>query len=200
VNYDNTVLAVDTDVDGCTTEFLGACNPTFDENTVSIAMIDANGLLSGVVASIRFTATAGAGTTTPLDLVVINCNNEMAAPLTCVDSDGSIDIAAATPSPTPSPSPGPSPTPPPLIWGDVDCSGAVNAIDSLATQRWKVGLPYNSAPGCPQIGVPLLPTLWGDTNCDSAVNAIDALALQRWKVGLPVNQTQPCPVIGQPHN
>jgi hypothetical protein len=82
----------------------------------------------------------------------------------------------------------------------VDCNGTVNAVDSLATQRWKVGLPYNHAPGCPQIGVPLLPTLWGDTNCDSAVNAIDALGLQRWKVGLPVNQTQPCPVIGQPHN
>jgi hypothetical protein len=81
----------------------------------------------------------------------------------------------------------------------VNCDSAVNAIDALAIQRWRVGLAYNSAPGCPQIGIPMLPTLWGDVNCGGAVNAIDALAMQRWKVGLPVSQVPPCPAIGAPY-
>ena len=81
----------------------------------------------------------------------------------------------------------------------MDCSNAVNAIDSLDIQRWKVGLSYPAAPGCPQIGVPMLPTVWGDIDCSGTVNALDSLAIQRWKVGLTVLQAQGCPVIGDPY-
>jgi hypothetical protein len=75
----------------------------------------------------------------------------------------------------------------------------VNAVDSLATLRWKAGLNYNSAPGCPQIGVPILPTLWGDVDCSGVVNAVDALKILRWKALLPVDQAQDCPTIGAPY-
>jgi hypothetical protein len=85
------------------------------------------------------------------------------------------------------------------VWGDSDCSGVVNAVDSLATLRWKAGLSYISAPGCPEIGIPMLPTVWGDVDCSGVVNAVDSLTIQRWKVSLPINQTQPCPVIGDPY-
>jgi hypothetical protein len=72
-------------------------------------------------------------------------------------------------------------------------------VDALSILRWKVGLTYNSAPGCPGIGIPVLPTLWGDVNCTGAVNAVDSLAILRWKAGLTVLQTQPCPLIGAPY-
>jgi hypothetical protein len=72
-------------------------------------------------------------------------------------------------------------------------------VDSLAIQRWRVGFDYQSEPGCPAIGIPMLPTVWGDVNCDGVVNAVDSLAIQRWRVGLPVSQEDGCPVIGDPY-
>ena len=59
-----------------------------------------------------------------------------------------------TPSDTPTPSPTGVPTPSPLPHGngDVNCSGAVNAVDALQILRYVAGLPVNLPVGCPQIG------------------------------------------------
>ncbi len=60
-----------------------------------------------------------------------------------------------TPAPvTPSPSPSPSPTPAPgptLIWGDDNCSGGADPVDSLLTLRFDAGLPTNTG-DCPNMG------------------------------------------------
>ena len=37
-------------------------------------------------------------------------------------------------------------------WGDVDCSGAVDPIDSLKLLRSDAGLSVTQADGCPEIG------------------------------------------------
>ncbi len=57
-----------------------------------------------------------------------------------------------TPTPTPTASPTPSPTPLPNGNGDVNCSGAVTAVDSLQILRYVAGLPVNLPAGCPEIG------------------------------------------------
>jgi len=194
IDYDPAVL----DPIACTSSSI--CNTAFDPDTVRIGLVDLLGH-SGVEGSITFTAIGANGTSSVLDVVIVVCVDDFGDPLNCADSDGLIAVSAPTPTPSPSPSPTPSPTPtpPPLTWGDVDCSNVINAVDALAILRWKASLTYTSAPGCPGIGVPMLPTLWGDVNCTGAVNAVDSLAILRWKAGLTVLQTQPCPVIGAPY-
>jgi hypothetical protein len=61
---------------------------------------------------------------------------------------------------TKDPNPGPGcatgvvgPTlPPPPVWGDIDCSGGVNAVDALKLLRHNAGLPYSKPDGCPTLG------------------------------------------------
>jgi hypothetical protein len=38
------------------------------------------------------------------------------------------------------------------ILGDVDCSGALNPVDSLKILRFDAGLSVSQEPDCPQIG------------------------------------------------
>ncbi|MEX0682057.1 MAG: hypothetical protein WD472_01190, partial [Dehalococcoidia bacterium] len=40
----------------------------------------------------------------------------------------------------------------PHPWGDVDCSGEVNPVDSLKLLRFDAGLPVAQEPDCPPIG------------------------------------------------
>jgi len=40
------------------------------------------------------------------------------------------------------------------VVGDVNCSGAVNAVDALFILRYAAALPNNLPPGCPPIGPP----------------------------------------------
>ncbi len=78
-------------------------------------------------------------------------------------------------------------------FGDVNCDGAVDAVDALQVLRSVANLTVNSSCDT-QIGTgdPLL----GDVNCSGGVDAVDALALLRHVANLPVQQEQGCPVIG----
>ena len=38
------------------------------------------------------------------------------------------------------------------IWGDVDCSGAVNVVDALDIVLYALALPVNQNEPCPDIG------------------------------------------------
>jgi CSLREA domain-containing protein len=98
---------------------------------------------------------------------------------------------SAPTSPTASPPPG-------LPFGDVDCSGGVNSVDSLKLLRFGSGLAYAQNEPCPDIGAGVLPNgeIQGDVDCTNAVNSVDSLKLLRFTSGLAYAQTEPCPDIG----
>lgn len=76
---------------------------------------------------------------------------------------------------------------PHILFGDVNCSGAVDAIDALFVLRFAA----NIQPAALCIDV-------ADVNCDMNVDAVDALELLRFAAGLSVTQQPGCPTIGQP--
>lgn len=63
--------------------------------------------------------------------------NNFESPVTCppVGDDVTMSVAGGTP----------------LKWGDIDCSGAVNAIDGLDLLAGLIGLAYDKGPNCPGI-------------------------------------------------
>jgi Tol biopolymer transport system component len=108
------------------------------------------------------------------------------------DANGDIDvfIAAAV-----------EPTAMRLQWGDVNCSGRVDAVDALQLLRYTVRLPVLQQEPCPDIGdtvsVDGIPRLWGDVDGSGDVNAVDALKILRYVVMLPVQQQPGTPPIGR---
>jgi hypothetical protein len=99
---------------------------------------------------------------------------------------------APTPSLAPGQTPGPTPTPAPpgaTIHGDVDCSGAVTAVDALIILRIVAQLSINVPPGC---------EFDADIDCSGEVTAIDALLILRYVAQLSVSQPAGCPSIGEP--
>lgn len=86
-------------------------------------------------------------------------------------------------------------------WGDVDCNGAVNAVDALKVQRFAASLSVTQTEPCVEIATlvnadSIATRPVGDVDCSTDVNSIDALKLQRFAAGLFVSQTAPCPTIG----
>lgn len=90
---------------------------------------------------------------------------------------------------------GPAGVPPPLIvppcvldqpvlFGDVDCSGTVEALDALAALKFVAN--QQPAPDCIDSA---------DVQCDGDKDSVDALQILRFIAGLNVVQTQPCPEI-----
>jgi hypothetical protein len=91
-----------------------------------------------------------------------------------------------------------------LVWGDVNCQGGANPVDSLAILRHDAGHHVNTN-GCPDLGdaVVVQPAgqppnwIWGDIDCSLAIDAIDGLKLLRFDAGLSVSTNHPdCPNIG----
>ncbi len=125
--------------------------------------------------------------------------------------------ASPTPTPTPTPPSSPtvtvtaSPTPPspsaaatPLVvtfvWGDVNCSGQSNPVDSLKLLQFDSGLFVGQPPGCPAMGHEIKAAsvlfAWGDVDCGGGINPVDALKVLRSDAGLTVNKAPGCPEIG----
>jgi Tol biopolymer transport system component len=86
-------------------------------------------------------------------------------------------------------------------WGDVNCSGDVEAVDALQILRHLVRLPVLEQEPCPDIGVTVsvdgTPRLWGDVDGDGEVNAADALKILRHVAMLSVQQQPGTPPIGR---
>ncbi len=116
-----------------------------------------------------------------------------------------------SPTPTATPSPGPSGTATPtptatpvaeiVVWGDANCSGEANPVDSLFTLRFDAGLPTDTG-DCPEMGLEIdvlnaSPHIWGDVDCSGEVNPIDSLKILRSDAGLGVTQEADCPEMGQ---
>jgi hypothetical protein len=73
----------------------------------------------------------------------------------------------------------------PLIWGDLNCDGAVDGLDALVGFRWKADLPMQLRAGCPEIGGPA-EISWGDNNCDLSVDLADWLLILQYAAELPM--------------
>jgi hypothetical protein len=86
------------------------------------------------------------------------------------------------------------------LWGDGDCSAAVNPVDSLKILRSDAGLSVSQTGDCPVIGsnvtVDGTPRLWNDVDCGGAVNPVDSLKTLRYDAGLSVSQAAGCPTVG----
>lgn len=95
---------------------------------------------------------------------------------------------------------GPASQPLTLVWGDIDCSGQANPIDSLGLLRADAGLPVNAAhPDCPGVGESVGQGLtWGNVDCIGGVTPVDSLKLLRADAGLPIDQAPGCPIVGEP--
>ncbi|MEX0682183.1 MAG: hypothetical protein WD904_01340 [Dehalococcoidia bacterium] len=86
-------------------------------------------------------------------------------------------------------------------WGDNNCSGAPDPIDSLLELRFDGGLSTNTG-DCPDMGQVVdvssaSPHPWGDVDCSGAANPVDSLKLLRFDAGLNVEQPVGCPEIGE---
>ncbi|MEX1193993.1 MAG: chromosome condensation regulator RCC1 [Dehalococcoidia bacterium] len=85
-------------------------------------------------------------------------------------------------------------------WGDHNCSGDADPVDSLLTLRFDAGLSTNTG-DCPGMGVVVdvasaSPHPWGDIDCAGDVNPVDSLKLLRYDGGLNVAQEPDCPAVG----
>jgi hypothetical protein len=140
-----------------------------------------------------------------------------------VDYEPFVASNCPTPTPTPSPTPSPthtaSPTPTPTgsptatptasptaspsgprIWGDIDCSGVLAALDALKLILGFLELPYDTPPSCPEVLQDVIVSggqAWGDVDCNSGVEVLDAMAVLATVAGTPLEITG-CPVIGEP--
>jgi CSLREA domain-containing protein len=120
---------------------------------------------------------------------------------------GAYESAFAVDTPTPSPSPGgatPTASPAPaqeVIWGDNNCSGSADPVDSLLTLRFDAGLSANTG-DCPPLGasvdvISASAHLWGDIDCSAQLpDPVDSLKLLRFDAGLSVSQGPGCPAMG----
>ena len=90
----------------------------------------------------------------------------------------------------------------PQYWGDNNCSGSIDPIDSLLILRYDAQVPGpHGFPGCHFLGSNMLAAgfgrLWGDNDCSGSVNPIDSLKTLRFDAGLSVSKAQPtCPDMG----
>jgi hypothetical protein len=105
-----------------------------------------------------------------------------------------------TSTPTSIPTATPTLTPGQFVWGDNNCSGEADPIDSLLTLRFDAGLSTDTG-DCPDLGdvvevANASPHPWGDVDCGGDVNPVDSLKLLRFDAGLDVAQADGCPDLG----
>jgi hypothetical protein len=86
----------------------------------------------------------------------------------------------------------------PLVIGDVDCSGALNASDALKVLRHSVELEVAQTQPCPRVASEFAGVAWGDIDCAGTVTSSDALKVLRATVELDIAQEEPCADPGAP--
>ena len=87
-----------------------------------------------------------------------------------------------------------------MVWGDANCSGSANPVDSLLTLRSDAGLSAFTG-DCPEINANIdvlnaSPHIWGDVDCSGDVTPVDSLKLLRYDAGLSISQEADCLEIG----
>ncbi|HUF54256.1 MAG TPA: hypothetical protein VMR52_10845 [Dehalococcoidia bacterium] len=81
------------------------------------------------------------------------------------------------------------------LQGDLNCDGAVNALDALTALRHDLGAEVFQHEGCPEIESEFA-SLFGDLNCDENVGPVDALRILRYGGGLPLQAIDGCTAVG----
>ncbi len=122
---------------------------------------------------------------------------------TVTPTGGPTGTATSTPTPTTQATDTATPVPtggPTLSWGDHNCSGSADPVDSLLTLRYDAGLSANTG-DCPALGTTVdvafaSPHPWGDVDCGGEITPVDSLKLLRYDAGLSVAQEVDCPPIG----
>ena len=87
-----------------------------------------------------------------------------------------------------------------VVWGDHNCSGSADPVDSLLTLRFDAGLDTGTGE-CPNLGQVVdvqnaSPHPWGDVDCRGEITPVDSLKLLRFDAGFSVAQEPECPEIG----
>lgn len=90
------------------------------------------------------------------------------------------------------------------VWGDILCSGQIDAGDAIPVLGWLSGVPGIAPPaGCPQVffGVAVQGYQgnwrWADVDCSDAISLPDVTAILRAAASLPSVPANGCPTIAQ---
>lgn len=87
------------------------------------------------------------------------------------------------------------------VWGDVDCNGSVNPVDSLKILRADAGFSDTPPTGCPAFSSTIAvtgfsaATKWGDGDCNGSVNPVDSLKTLRADAGFSDTPAANCPAL-----
>lgn len=161
------------------TSAAGLCNADFTGSSVRVAGISLGGMTGHIdFADITFGVTGSAGSSTGLDVQVIDLFGLMSEDYTdqTTVQDGGVSVTGG----------GPTPTPDPAAKGDADCSGGIDSVDALMILKDVAGV---DEAGCGEAA---------DVDCDGDLTAADSLGVLRYVVSLPFNTPAGCMPIGEP--
>lgn len=126
-------------------------------------------------------------------VTVMNLNGGNVTPISAIDADGGAPDWQSVPRPTAT-----------IIWGDNNCSDAVEINDVTATLAEKAGLNAAGGEATPQgactyplgtvLGTSIGPVRFGNVDCANGIDGSDALLILRKVAGFTAN-LQDCPVL-----
>ena len=153
VSYSQAVV----DVTECVPHLSGICNEDLAPGTIRVTGVSVGGLISEVLlASITFGAAAGAEGCSDILLDVVEATGPDGSGLATAANDGEICVEHTD-----------------LFRGDVDCSGAIGAVDALLILQYIGGI-IDSLP-CENNG---------DANGDGRISSVDAALILQINAGL----------------
>ena len=173
VAFDPTVV----ELVSCEPLAFGLCNPEFAPGVARVNGIAIPSLVGpATLVDFTFQAIGEAGSSSPLDLLLIDFADDALEDLkpTTVVTDGAIAIRSDVPQDDPPQ--GPS--------GDVDCDFDVDSVDALFVLQFTASF---AEPVCIDAG---------DVDCDGDRDAVDALKIAQHVANLPVTLTDACAPIG----
>ena len=162
------------------TSVAGLCNEAFTGSSVRVAGISLGGMTGHIdFADITFDVTGSPGSSTGLDIQLIDLFGLMSEDYTGQANvqDGEVSVTGGGPTPTPDPA---------LVdKGDADCSGGIDSVDALMILKDVAGV---DEAGCGEAA---------DVDCDGDLTAADSLGVLRYVVSLPFNPPAGCTPIGE---
>ncbi len=163
----------------CTSD-AGLCNAGFTAASVRVAGISLGGMTGHIdFAEITFDVTGSPGSSTGLEIQVIDLAGLMSEDYTDQANvqDGEVSVTGDGPTVTPGPAP--------AAKGDADCSGGINSVDALVILMDVAGIDEAGCGGA------------ADVDCDGDLTSTDSLGVLRYVVSLPFTVPAGCTPIGE---